>query len=247
MVDAVEGFDEEVPLLVDGGLFLGDATGVHQRLDEGVILRQLLQSSVPEQVRPRVPDVGKGDAVAFPAHCGDRRTHPAKSGESPMTRLSSRVLIDGIRERGENLVAGRLAIEFGEGSDGRGARQFPRRVPTHAVRHNEHVPTGVAGVLVALAHESDVRAGGVTKSEANVIATAVRGARANDCALARRRGTAAGSVDAIGYLFPQLKIVRPTRSGAPGSSRVGPVMRVRSIQVPLVLPTSSTIHRPSFW
>ena len=40
-------------------------------------------------------------------------------------------------------------------------------------------------------------------------------------------------------------VVRPTRSGAPTGSTVGVVMRVRSIQVPLVEPRSSTTHDPS--
>ena len=41
------------------------------------------------------------------------------------------------------------------------------------------------------------------------------------------------------------RVVRPIRSGTPGGRTVGEVMRVRSIQVPLVEPRSSTIQPSS--
>ena len=47
-----------------------------------------------------------------------------------------------------------------------------------------------------------------------------------------------------GY-FCNCRVVRPMRSEAPGDRTVGEVMRVRSIQVPLVEPRSSRIQLPS--
>ena len=155
-------------------------------------------------------------AVGEPVERRDRRAHARELG----------AVRDDESDRGPGAVhrfcksrecftlAQILVGDVGKRGDRGGTGELATGVTTHPIGDDEQASGGVAGILVALAHDSDIGARGVAECEAH------------------------------GHRL-SWRVVRPIRSGTPGGRTVGEVMRVRSIQVPLVEPRSSTIQPSS--
>jgi len=202
---------------MDHRLFLGDPAGVDEGLHVGVIVGDLRELAIAQQVGTGVADVDDGDAVAQPVDAGDRGAHSGevRIGGDDAGDLGADVG-DGVAQRREHLTRRRgMHVEIGHGGDRDGAGQLAGRVAAHPVGDHEKRRAGIAGVLIALTDEADIRSGCVAQVEGH-----------------------------RGY-FWICSVVRPTRRGAPTGRTVGDVIRVRSIQVPLVDPRSSTTQEPS--
>ena len=216
----VERAHEEIAARVGVRLLLGDAPRVDEGLDVGVVVRDLAEFAVAQEVAARVAHVHDGDAcgvaVGEPVQARDGGAHAGELGtvgdDEPDGRPGA---LDGLGQPGECLALAQVLIgDVGQRGHRGGAGELAAGVPTHAVGHDEQARGGVSRVLVALAHDTHVRARGVPQCECH-------GHRCN------------------------CRVVRPIRRGTPGGSTVGEVMRVRSIQVPLVEPRSSTIQPSS--
>ena len=166
-VHAVEGAHEQRSPGVDRGLLLRDAAGIDEGLHVGVVVGDLRQLAIAQQVGARVADVHDGQPIAEPVDAGDRRAHPREVGvRGDDVGDAVAHLRDRVAERAQHLVRRRrVHVEVGHGRHRDGAGELPGRMPAHAVGHEQQRGAGVAGVLVALADESDVGPGGVAQDE----------------------------------------------------------------------------------
>lgn len=169
-VDAVEGFGQEVPTFVGGGLLRRDPAGVDERLDEGVVAGQLTESAVPQQIGSGVADVGHRDTVVQPGECGDRGAHAAGFRCRGRHRVQCIVRVIGSRrEQAEDFVVAGLQlvvhVQRREGCDCGRARQLTGRVAPHPVGHHQHARSRVAGVLVLGANQAHIGARRVAQRE----------------------------------------------------------------------------------
>jgi hypothetical protein len=77
---AVQRPQQQRALRMGGGLIGADAPVIHQRLDQRVVVRDLVEGAVPQQVGAGVPDVAQGHPAAGPQHRRQGRAHAADGG-----------------------------------------------------------------------------------------------------------------------------------------------------------------------
>ena len=156
---AVQGPEQQRALGVRGDVGDADPALVHQRLDQRVVVGDLVELALPEQVAPRIPDVAHGRVTVRPQQRGQRGPHAldGRIGDDLLLQPG----IGGRHRRGQGgqHVAGRLpGVEFRHGGDGQGAGHLAGRVAAHPVGHREQARPRVRRVLVAFPEEPDVGA-----------------------------------------------------------------------------------------
>ncbi len=180
-VHRVDRAHEQVAPRVDQGLLRGDLPGVDEGLDVGVVAGDLREDALAQQVRPRVADVQHGHArrrTAEPGERGERGAHPGElgvRGDDVGDALAGED--DGVGEPLERLgVVETGGLHLRHRGDGRRRGELAGGVPAHAVGDDDELVAGVPGVLVAGAHEPDVRArGGAQDQRHRAITSAARG------------------------------------------------------------------------
>lgn len=155
---AGEDAGDDRALRVGRGLVLGDPALVDEGLDEGVVLRDLLEASLAQEVGARVADVGEDELVARSQQGGDGRAHAEQLGLAVDDPPDPRVgLVDDAVEGVARLAAGEGVTVDGRHCGDRGrAREVTAGVAAHPVGDDEQVGAGVSGVLVVGADETDV-------------------------------------------------------------------------------------------
>ncbi len=155
---AVQGAQQHGPLWVGGHVVRADPALVNQRLDQRVVVRDLVELPVPQQVRAGVPDVHQGHPRAGPEHGGQRGAHALQHrvGHHHVVQRVVRVR-HGVGQRVEQVVAGHVVVQLGHGRDGRGTGYLAGGMAAHAVRDGQQARPGIRRVLVPLPEKTDVR------------------------------------------------------------------------------------------
>ena len=147
-------------------LFEGDAALVDQRLNERVVLGDLVELAVAEQVAAGVADVREPKSVAREQDRGQRRAHSLEFGVGLDLRGDGGVAVP---DRGVELaqqVAARLVVvEVGQRRDHQLGGDLTGGVTAHAVGERKQARAGVHGVLVVCADQTAVAAGGVSEHQ----------------------------------------------------------------------------------
>ena len=140
-----------------GHVVRADPALVHQRLDQCVVVGDLVELTIAQQVSPGVADVAERDPAVRPQHRGERGAHALERGVGDH-HVVQRVIrvVDRVGQRVEQVGAGGVLVEPGQGGDGRGAGDFTGGVTPHAVSHGQQAGASVRGVLVPLPEEADV-------------------------------------------------------------------------------------------
>jgi len=165
-VTPVEGPGDEGPLRVGAGLLLADPSFVDELLHEGVVVGDLRQHPAAQQVGPRVADVQHPQARPGEQERGQGGSHAVQrrvAGDHV-----AQVVVGGQCAAAQDVeqVRGRgVLVQRRERGDRDGAGHLAGRVPAHPVGHGEHPRTGVDRVLVAVAQQAGVRAGGEAQRE----------------------------------------------------------------------------------
>ena len=165
----VQGAEQDRSLRVVGGLLLGDAPVVHQRLHERVVVRDLVELTVAQQIGAGVADMGEGEPQPVPQHRGERGAH-ALQARVPVDQLLELMVgvPEGRLDVADQVTAGRVPVEGGQGCDGDRARHLAVGVPAHTVGDGEQATAGIRRVLVPLTEEADVRASGVAECDGHL-------------------------------------------------------------------------------
>jgi hypothetical protein len=189
-VQPVEGLEDQVAVRVDPRLLLGDPALVDEALHERVVAGDLRQLAAAEQVTPGVADVADRDPM--PVEQGDRcrRTGAVEGGVLVDLRRDRLVrLVQPVGDPGEQVGrAGRL-VELAQLVDRRARGDVTTGGSADAVADGQQPRAGVAGVLVVLAHATDVGDGVVGEAEL------LRRFLDEGAALRHRDGLVLGSVD----------------------------------------------------
>ena len=157
---------DQRPLRVAVRLLGGDAPLVDQGLDEGVVLGDLGELTVAQQVAARVADVDEAKSIAREQDCGQRGAHTLEFGLGVHVRGDGGVaLVHGVVELAQQIAAGLVVVEVGQGGDHQLGGDLAGGVPAHPVGQGKQPRTGVHGVLVVGADEATVAAGRVTQDE----------------------------------------------------------------------------------
>jgi hypothetical protein len=147
-----------------GRLLHGQPSLVDEGLHVGVVVGDLEQLSVPHEVGPGVADVHQRQPGARPPERGQR------GGGLPLVRrrgdLADRPvgLADRVGERAEQ-IRGRHGQRFQRFERGHGRRTRQATRTADPVGHGQKSRSRVRGVLVARAHQPQLRAGGVPDPE----------------------------------------------------------------------------------
>jgi hypothetical protein len=140
-----------------GHVVRADPALVHQRLDQRVIVGDLVELTVPQQVSPGVADVAERHPAAGPQHRGERGAHALERGVGDHHAVQRVIrVVDRVSQRVEQVGAGRVFVEPGQGRDRRGAGDFAGGMTAHAVSHGQQARPSVRRVLVPLPEEADV-------------------------------------------------------------------------------------------
>ena len=219
-LESVDRSHDEGAAWVHGCFVFADAASVDERLHIGVVVGDAREVARAQQVAAGVADVDDGDpgcrALVDEGHGGGGGAHAHQVGVVDDDLPDADA--GGVHARGERGEGfSRIAVAIDDIGQGRDG--------SGAGELTGRVPTHAIG--------DD------EQSRAGVSGVLVLAANHADIGA---RGVAQG--EGHGY-FRNCMVVRPTRRGVPGVRAVGCVMRVRSIQVPLVDPRSSTIHPPS--
>ncbi len=172
---AVQGAHQQRALRVGLGLLGGDPALVDQPLHPGVVLGDLVEPAVPQQVGAGVADVHLAHPVAVPQQRGEGAAHA----------FELRVLLDHVPEpvvgglhrvveQRQQVGAGLFLVEADDRPEHLGGGDLTGRRPAHAVGHREQAGPGVAGVLVPLADQALVRAGGEAQHETHAVRALLR-------------------------------------------------------------------------
>ena len=177
----------EGALRVAVGLLLGDAALVDEGLHEGVVVGDLVELLAPQEVSPRVTDVGERHLVTCAQERGHRGAHALELGAVVDLRLDLGVGgRNGPAEVVVRVVATvALPVEGHHGADGDGAGDVASGVASHAVGDHEEVGAGIPGVLVLRADQSHVGAGCVVERDLHV-AVVSSSTRRQSCRCAAR-------------------------------------------------------------
>ena len=154
---AIQGPQQHRALRVGGDVVGADPPLVDQRLDQRVVMRDLMELAAPEQVGAGVTDVAEGHPWPGPQHRGQRRAHALDrriGGDHVVQRVVG--VGDRVGQRVEQVVAGHLVVELGDGGDRGGAGHLAGRVATHAIGHRQQARAGIRRVLVPLPEEADI-------------------------------------------------------------------------------------------
>ncbi len=152
-----------------GGLVRADPAVVHQRLDQRVIVGDLLELPAGQDIGAGVTDVDQRHPAARPEHGRQRGAH------APDGRICHDHVMQGPVGTGYGLcqgelqfVGGHVAVKAGQRGDGHRAGDLARRVAAHAVGHREQARARVCRVLVPLTEETDVGADRVAECECHL-------------------------------------------------------------------------------
>ena len=144
----------------------GDAALVDERLDERVVLGDLVEFAVTEQIAARVADVDEPKSVAREQDRGQRGAHALELGVGLDVRGDRRVAFaDRGVELAQQVAAGLVVVEVGQRRDHQLGGDLTGGMAAHAVGEREQPRTGVDGVLVVGADQAAVAARGVSKHQ----------------------------------------------------------------------------------
>jgi hypothetical protein len=134
---------------------------VDERLHERVVVGDLRQDAVAQLVGPRVADVDHAEPAAGEQEGRERRAHPVERG-SPVTMSRRWSLAATARSRrtSSRSLPGTSSSSGRQRGDGHGRGHLAGGVAAHAVGDGEDAGPRVDGVLVALAQQARVGAGG---------------------------------------------------------------------------------------
>ena len=132
-----------------------------------MVVGDLRQFVVAQEICPGVTDVHQGHLAAEPVEPGDSGAH---AGEVGIIGDHVGDAVAHIRhcigKRVQDVFRlGRVDIQIGDERDRDGTGEFASGMATHAVGHQQQRWPGIAGILVSLSYESDVRPGRVAKRE----------------------------------------------------------------------------------
>ena len=157
---------DQRPLRVAVRLFESDTALVDQRLNERVVLGNLVELAVAKQVTARVPDVHESKSIAREQDRGQGRAHTLEFGVGVDIRGDRGIAVP---DRGVELVqqvAARLVvIEVGQCRDHQLGGDLTGGVTAHAVGERKQARAGVHGVLVVRADQAAIAAGCVSEHQ----------------------------------------------------------------------------------
>ena len=163
---AVERAGDERALRVAARLLLADAPLVDERLHERVVVGDLRQDAVAQQVGARVADVEHAEPAAGEQ---ERRQRGAHAVERLVARHHVAQVVVGrhgpVAQDVEQVAARGVLVERGDRGDRDRGGHLAGGVAAHAVGDGEDAGTRVDGVLVALAQQARVGAGGVAQCQ----------------------------------------------------------------------------------
>jgi hypothetical protein len=146
----------------------GDPALVDQRLDEGVVVRDLAERTVAHEVGTGVTDMGQAYLVSGEEHRGQRGAHALPFGVLT-DQLADRSVAGqgGFMELVQQVVAGFVVVERGECRNDDFGRHLACRVTTHPVGQRQQARTRVDGVLVVLPNQAAVAPGGIAQNQSH--------------------------------------------------------------------------------